>query len=183
MSFNKAKFEAFVSSIGLKHFNASELLVGRYRDKNGPPPERLWHNLVPTIIVLDALREELGGSIKLISAYRTEAYNDPALNAGRARLSQHQAFTAIDFQVSGFSPDSVRAKLREWENSRWFYSSLNFVRFQENISYGRIPFGPLPVKLGASLIGCWFTFAGFIKAYGTSFTHLDTRGVTSQSSE
>lgn len=183
MAFDQAGFEAFVASIGLRHFNATELLVGRYRDKNGPPPAAIWHNIVPTIVVLDALREEYGSSMKLVSVYRTEAYNDPAKNPGRARLSQHQAFTAIDFQVSGVKPVDVKAKLQSWQDTKWFYSGLRFVRKQVKISAGKIPFGELPVNLGLGPIGAWFIFRGFIKAYDSSFTHLDTRGITSSSSE
>lgn len=178
MAFDKAAFESFVTSIGLKHFNADELLVGRYRKNNGPPPLTLWHNIVPTIIVLDALRDEFGASIKIISAYRTEAYNDPANNKGRAPLSQHQAFTAIDFQVSGVKPETVKAKLKAWENDRWFYSALSFQRKAAKISIGNIPFGELPRKFDLGVLGCWFVFRGYVKAYGLSFTHLDTRGIT-----
>lgn len=181
MSFDKTKFEAFVASIGLKNFNAEELLVGRYRKDNGPPPIGMWHNIVPTVVVLDALRDEFGASIKIISGYRTEAYNDPAKNKGRAPLSQHQAFTAIDFQVSGVKPEAVKARLREWENHRWFYSALSFERKAVRISKGNIPFGELPRKWGAGPLGCWFTFRGYVKAYGLSFTHLDTRGITGAS--
>jgi len=178
MSFDKTKFEAFVASIGLKNFNADELLVGRYRKDNGPPPITMWHNIVPTIVVLDALRDELGASITLISGYRTEAYNDPEKNKGRAPLSQHQAFTALDFKVSGVKPETVKAKLRAWENDRWFYSALAFERKAVRISKGNIPFGELPRKWSAGVFGCWFTFRGYVKAYDLSFTHLDTRGIT-----
>lgn len=146
MSFDKTKFEAFVASIGLKHFNADELLVGRYRKDNGPPPIGMWHNIVPTIVVLDALRDEFGASIKIISAYRTEAYNDPEKNKGRAPLSQHQAFTALDFQVSGVKPDTVKARLKSRENDRWFYSALAFERKAVKISRGNSPLGELPRK-------------------------------------
>lgn len=178
MSFDKSKFEAFVGSIGLKHFTADELLVGRYQPKNGPPPLCMWHNIVPTIVVLDALREELGASIKLISGYRTEAWNDPANNPGRAKLSQHQAFSALDFKVTGVPPATVKAVLKSWENDRWFWSALDFERKPVRISAGNIPFGELPRKFSTGLFGCWFVFRGYIKAYGTSFTHLDTRGIT-----
>ncbi len=182
MSFNAAKFDAFVESIGLKNFNASELLVGRYRKDNGPPPMTIWDNIVPTIVVLDALRDEFNSSINIISCYRTEAYNDPAKNAGRARLSQHQAFTAIDFKVAGVKPETVKAKLKSWENDRWFYSAYAFERKAVKISYGNIPFGELPRKWSAGAFGCWFVFKGYVKSYGLSFTHLDTRGITGSNS-
>jgi hypothetical protein len=179
MSFDKSAFEGFVASLGLKHFNADELLVGRYRSKNGPPPLTHWHNIAPTIVVLDTLRAELGQSVKLVSVYRTEAYNDPANNPGREPKSQHQAFTAIDFQVSGVKPDDVKAKLRAWESSRWFHCPLAFERKGTKVSAGTIPFGELPRKVSLGSFGCWFTYRGYVKAYGVSFTHFDTRGITS----
>ena len=113
MAFSKTQFEAFVDSLGLNYFSAKELLVGRYQADNGPPPVTIWHNIVPTILIIDHLREYTGCGIKLISAYRTEAYNDPAKNPGRAPLSQHQAFTAIDFRVTGMKPDKVVPILQE----------------------------------------------------------------------
>lgn len=108
MSFDAAKFEASVGSLGLKHFNHKELLTRTNYAKNSPPPAKLWHNIAPTILVLDALREEVGKPIKLISVYRTEAYNDYKNHDGRAPLSQHQAFTAIDFSVSGTTAAEAR---------------------------------------------------------------------------
>ena len=182
MSFDAAKFEAFVGSLGLKHFNHKELLTRTNYAKNSPPPAKLWHNIAPTILVLDALREEVGKPIKLISGYRTEAYNDYKNHDGRAPLSQHQAFTAIDFSVSGMKPDDVKALLRKWENDRWFYSPLDFQRTAERLSIGAIPFGESPRKFSLGKLGCWFTFRGYIKAYGVSFTHLDTRGMTATTS-
>jgi hypothetical protein len=178
MAFNKALFEEFVASLGLNYFNANELLVGRYQPDNGPPPLTIWHNIVPTILILDHLREYTGCGIKLISAYRTEAYNDPAKNKGRAPKSQHQAFTAIDFRVTGMKPDKVVPILRGWENSEWFWSPIDFQRKPVKISIGTIPFGEMPRKVSAGILGCWFTFRGFVKPYmKQNFTHLDTRGL------
>ncbi len=180
MAFSKTAFEAFVDDIGLTHFNANELLVGRYQPDNGPPPPAIWHNIVPTILILDFLRKHTGCGIKLISAYRTEAYNDPAKNPGRAPLSQHQAFTAIDFRVTGMKPDKVVPILKGWENSEWFYSALDFQRKPVKVSKGNIPFGEMPRKFSAGAFGCWFTFRGFVKPYmKQNFTHLDTRGMLS----
>jgi len=178
MAFSKTQFEAFVDGLGLNHFNTDELLVGRYRPSNGPPPLTLWHNIVPTILIIDHLREHTGCGIKLISAYRTEAYNDPRNNPGRAPLSQHQAFSAIDFRVTGMKPDKVVPILKRWENSEWFWSPLDFQRKPVKVSKGNIPFGEMPRKVSAGVLGCWFTFRGFVKPYMKhDFTHLDTRGV------
>lgn len=181
-SFDEPKFAQFIASLGLKHFNYKELLVGRYRPLNTPPPEKLWHNIAPTIAVLDVLRDEFGASIKLISAYRSEDYNDPVKsgNAGRKPGSTHQAFSALDFQVTGVKPDTVKAKLRAWECSKWFFSPIYFNRVTETLSTGKkITMGVLPQQIKAGVIaGCFFQYRGYVKAYGVKFTHFDTRGIT-----
>lgn len=100
MSFNQTLFDGFVALPKLTHFNATELLVGRYRANNGPPPLALWHTIAPTITVVDALRKHLGTTVKIISAYRTEAYNNAA-GTKRAKTSQHMAYTALDSQTQG----------------------------------------------------------------------------------
>lgn len=182
-SFNETKFAAFIANINLQHFGYEELLVGRYKADNGPPPERLWDNIVPTIVVLDALREEYQASIKLISVYRTEAYNDPTRHPGRAPTSTHQAFSAVDFQVEGVKPDTVRAKLREWECSKVFWSGYEFKRVDEKLSTGKvIKMGPMwKMRPAGAYWGVEFQFRGYVKSYGASFTHLDTRGLTNSS--
>ena len=180
MSFNESAFAAHIGRLGLNHFGYKELLVGRYRALNGPPPLRLWDNIVPTILVVDALRSHLGKSIKLISAYRTEAYNDPSKNAGRAPRSQHQAFSALDIRVTGMAPAAVAKILESWQDKEWFWSPVQFQRKAEKVKAGRIPFGELPRKVKAGPLGCFFTVRGFVKPYpGSNFTHIDTRGMKS----
>lgn len=185
MSFNRTLFDDFVASLGLRYFNSGELLVGRYRPDNGPPPIKLWHNMAPTITIVDALREELGSSVKIVSAYRTEAYNNNG-NAGRAKLSQHQAFSALDIQTPGHSVEKIAKLLSSWQNSKWFYCPLDFQRKAEKVKAGNIPFGELPRKWGLGPLGVWFTFRGFVKPYpskSSNFVHIDTRGETGKDDE
>ncbi len=181
-SFNESKFTAFIANINLQHFGAAELLVGRYLADNAPPPEQLWDNIVPTIIVLDALREEYKASIKLISVYRTEAYNDPTKHPGRAGTSTHQAFSAIDFQVAGVQPNNVREKLREWECCKVFWSGYEFKRVDVKLSKEKtIKMGQMwKMRPATAYWGVEFQFRGYVKSYAT-FTHLDTRGLTPSS--
>jgi hypothetical protein len=182
-SFDEPKFAQFIASLELKNFNYKELLVGRYQPLNTPPPERLWHNIVPTVIVLDRLRDKFGAGIQLISGYRSEDYNDPVKsgNSGRAPGSTHQAFSALDFKVTGKKPEEVKAQLRKWETNEWFYSPVWFNRVTERLSTGKkIQMGVLPQQIDLGAIGgCYFQYRGYIKAYGVKFTHFDTRGITS----
>lgn len=189
------EFTARIDGVGLKHFKASELLArtsskNKFGTKNSKPPERLWDNIIPTIIVLDALREELGKSISIQSVYRSEAYNQASDDktkgyTGRAKTSQHMAFTAIDFIVSGMSCTEVEKTLKKWSNDgRIFYSPVMFERKAEKVSAGTIPFGELPRTWKVWPLGVWFSFKGYIHAYPSeNFTHIDTRGLTSKMSE
>ena len=195
MSDYNTKFAARIGAVGLKYFNASELLSrtaakNKFGTKNSKPPERLWDNIIPTIIVLDALREHLGKTINLQSIYRSEAYNQASSDSskgytGRARTSQHMAFTAIDFKVVGVNCTETEKILKEWSNSgKMFYSPVMFERKAEKVSAGTIPFGELPRVWKLGPFGVWFAFKGYIDAYPSqNFPHIDTRGMTSKMTE
>jgi uncharacterized protein YcbK (DUF882 family) len=94
--------EEFIDGLGLRHFRGSELTPywHRIRERNGVdvrnniPPEALWHNIVPTLIVLDEIREQLGTPVELLSTYRSPAYNKAV---GGEPNSFHMRFQAIDF--------------------------------------------------------------------------------------
>jgi hypothetical protein len=188
-------FAARIGGLGLKHFNPGELLArtsssNKFGTRNSKPPQKLWDNIIPTILVLDALREHLGRSISLQSIYRSEAYNqasdDKATGyTGRARTSQHMAFTAIDFIVSGMSCTEVEKILKDWSDSgKMFHSQVSFERKAEKVKAGNIPFGELPRQWRVWPLGVWFAFKGYIHAYPSeNFTHVDTRGMTGSMSE
>ena len=54
---------------------------------------------------LQKLREDLGASISITSAYRCQVHNS---NVGGAKNSQHKEGTATDIQVSGMDPSAVQ---------------------------------------------------------------------------
>ena len=77
-----ADFAVFVAGIGLKHFSAGELLVkgSKHGNPGNPayglntdPPKQLWDNIVPTVRLLDRLRDALGAPINFTSVYRSPA--------------------------------------------------------------------------------------------------------------
>lgn len=186
-NFDRKKFDQFVAALELKHFTSGELLVGQHRARNTPPPEELWCNMVPTIIVLDALREKHGGSIQLLSGYRSEAYNNPDLskNPGRKKLSYHQAYSAFDFRMAGVKKDDLVQTLHEWNKKKWFTSPVGFARKNANLPSGAvIKMGVMPqvYSLGGFtawglLPACVFQFKGWWHSYAKSnFIHFDTRG-------
>ncbi len=182
MSFNRTQFDKFIDSLQLRFFTSGELLVRQYKDPNGPPPLTMWHNIVPTIMVLEQLRAELGTPVKIICAYRNEAYNNNA-NAGRSKLSQHQAYGAIDFQTPGHPVEEIGALLRSWHDKRWFGSAIPFQRKAVKVAAGVIPFYELPqrsVGMGSESTHAYeFLFRGMVKVYpskSSNFVHVDTRG-------
>jgi lysozyme len=104
------KLETFIDSLGLKHFKGKELTPYWRRVRKGVsnscPPEDLWPNIVPTLVVLDKLRHILGAAITLTSTYRSPAYNSAV---GGERMSYHMKFMAIDFQGGQTSVINARA--------------------------------------------------------------------------
>lgn len=102
---------------GLKHFKAQELTwyFSRVRNgvKNSQPPRALWPNILPTLRILDRLREKLGKAVNISSTFRSLAYNR---QVGSGDGSQHVKFTAIDFSVSGLTPAKVFAALLDMRN-------------------------------------------------------------------
>lgn len=160
-------FEGFVDALGLRHFSAEELRVGTANPGNAMPPDNLWGNIVATIIILDALREELNRPITISSGYRSPTYNGTL--EGAAPLSQHQAFRALDFSVAGVDAPNIADKLRGWRG-RQFRAPAQLTTHPLTVAAGEIPMEPLAVGGGL------FTFAGGVGKY-QRFVHLDTRGI------
>lgn len=102
------KFQALLQKEGIRHFTARELFTKGASDArlhlNTDPPEALWHNIIPTVKVLDLLRERVGGPIQILSAYRSPAYNRAI---GGAPLSQHVQFRACDIRSDAATPSRL----------------------------------------------------------------------------
>lgn len=118
MNTQTTKLEAFIDQIGLKHFKGHELSY--YWDavrggvKNHIPDEKLWSNIVKTLIVADRLREITGSPLRITSSYRSPEYN--AQIAGAASGSWHMKFNALDLIPAQCSPDELwhaAVKLRD----------------------------------------------------------------------
>jgi N-acetylmuramoyl-L-alanine amidase len=108
-----ARLERFIDDLGLRFFSGSEFTPYWSRVRNGVrnsvPPENLWRNIVPTLVVLDRFRAEIGSPVDLLSTYRSEAYNNAI---GGARESQHTRFRAIDFTCRRGTPTQWAQILR-----------------------------------------------------------------------
>lgn len=112
------EYTAFLARLGLRHFSPSEITDYASEERwhsglgrtvtNSLPPRDLWHNIIPTLWLLDNLRAGLGKPIVLTSIYRNELYNQAV---GGGLQSQHKLNKAVDFQVVGMSPHTVRDRL------------------------------------------------------------------------
>ena len=114
-------YTEFLRGLQLRHFKPSEITSygGRTRGgvRNSLPPADLWMNLVPTLHVLDELREFLGEPITLLSIYRSPAYN---AEISGARYSQHLVNKAIDFKVKGIGTRAVTNRLLKMRGAGCF---------------------------------------------------------------
>lgn len=135
------KLDAFITFIGklkLKHFNADEFLElggkngsGKCKGLNTFPPEELWPNIANTALMLDQIRTEMGAAIRILSCYRSPAYNT-CIDGEPGSL--HMRFNAIDFTCQAGTPETWRriaARLR-FEDPRFVggigvYPARNFV--------------------------------------------------------
>lgn len=106
---------------GLRHFSAREFTRYFERTGNSYPPRRIWPNILPTMHVLDDLREELGVPILLTSTYRSPEYNR---RVGGAARSQHMEFRAADIQATGTSPQRVFDTLKMFRSQGRFAGGL-----------------------------------------------------------
>ncbi|HLM67120.1 MAG TPA: D-Ala-D-Ala carboxypeptidase family metallohydrolase [Longimicrobium sp.] len=130
-----AAFEQFIrQNANLQFFSWRELLFpgdahGNRRSAgfglNGDPPSNLWGNVIPTIQILDALRAELGAPIRIISAYRTPAYNRAI---GGALRSYHTTFQAIDFVAARGTPSVWAQELKEMRHAGLFKGGIGLYR-------------------------------------------------------
>lgn len=131
-------FAAFIEGLGLRYFSPDEFLelgasnrAGECKGMNTFPPEILWPSIANTAIMLDAIRAEMGAAIRILSCYRSAAYN--ACIKGEAN-SLHTKFNAIDFTCQAGTPEiwrRIAARLRK-EDSRFvggigIYPKRNFV--------------------------------------------------------
>lgn len=102
MSYNEWAYQQLASAFkqdDIRNFTPSE-----FWKPNQPPPVNLLYNIIPTVIVLQEMRDEGCGVIHITNAYRTPEHNE---RVGGSKNSQHLYFRATDIQTSNWSPDDV----------------------------------------------------------------------------
>ena len=122
---NLTEYNSFLRALRLRHFKPVEITSYARRKRgsatNGLPPGNLWLNIVPTLWVLDQLREETGDPITLTSIYRNEEYNRAV---GGVSNSQHKQNAAIDFQCKTMSPKQAFNRLKKMRDAGTFRGGL-----------------------------------------------------------
>lgn len=163
-----ADFQSLIDALKLSHFKANELLVNTNNTGNTVPPKAFWHNIVPTIVILDQLREHFGKPVRVTSGYRNQTYNS---RIGGKSKSQHLEFRALDFQCDAVPPSTLASYLMSLRGSQFH------VPFElKPTTEGRSPFSAAGLNIQATPNGSSFHFRGGISAY-SNFVHVDTRGV------
>lgn len=95
------ELNSFLGQHGIKYFSAHEVVqLGRTRhgETITVPPRDMWWRIVPTLCILDRVREAVG-TIRVLSGYRPDGYNRAV---GGARKSLHVEFNAIDWRPYDF---------------------------------------------------------------------------------
>jgi uncharacterized protein YcbK (DUF882 family) len=94
------QFDAWANGLGLEFFRPHELRFlggqhyqGKARGLNTLPPKALLRNMERLARALDQIRREFGQPIRILSGYRSYAYNRAI---GGATYSRHMEFDALD---------------------------------------------------------------------------------------
>ena len=87
--------QTFLGQHGIQHFAARELLSKTMRGgrRHEFPPVERWDRILGALKIADAIREELGVPVRVLSAYRTPFYNKLV---GGSTTSEHVEFRALD---------------------------------------------------------------------------------------
>lgn len=88
--------------------------------RNDTPPVERWHRIIPTIRLVESVREAFGPTI-LNSAYRSMAYNLAVGGVGDSRHSQNDA---LDISVIGVAPQRVAEFLLNLRANRKFKGGI-----------------------------------------------------------
>lgn len=97
------------AALNIKNFTGKEIVNG------WDIPDELLNNIIPTIIILDKLREFYNKPIYILSTYRSPEYNKAV--KGKSN-SLHLVFNAIDFTIANHK-DLLKLynKLDEWDQT------------------------------------------------------------------
>lgn len=123
-----SSFQWHLNAAGVKYFTEKEMFFkGASHASNGlntDPPKSLWANGVKVAKVADELRHRCGFQMRVLSAYRSPAYNS---RIGGAKYSRHKQFDAMDIKpASGAWKDlqTMKRVIREMRNEGKFRGGI-----------------------------------------------------------
>lgn len=215
-----ASISEYLGALGLRHFTSDTYVrkmsltrrftpdstnphhkdLPRVRVSNNVPPLNIWDNIIPTLLVLDEICEELSYDLTIKNSYRSKAYNDGLIQVSKAKRviadrqnaandgtvstmtmstaesgvsskSQHMPFRAIDFQGSGGNSASWHDKAKEMRGRRF---ALPWPISMNNVTIAGAT-GIKFVESGLLLTDGDFEYHGGIAQY-PNFVHIDCRG-------
>lgn len=113
-----ADYLRYLKSLNLRRVSAEQVVEAHAKSKGGVwnsvPPKQWWNRMGYTLRVVERIAQELNvGSVEVISAYRSPAYN--ARCSGARAGSWHQANVAVDvkFPVRASTVTSTTRELRD----------------------------------------------------------------------
>lgn len=113
---DREAYRAWLRTQGLRFGFADELADCADRVnlkvRNATPPADRWAAIVPTVRVLERIREAFGPTT-ITSAYRSLLYNATFVGQGAVRDSMHTRNIAIDFKCANGTPAQWAALARQ----------------------------------------------------------------------
>lgn len=102
----------------IQHFTASEI----FRKCSKIPPHEYVENIIPTLLIADAMRDDLGFGIRVNSAYRDPIHNK---KIGGVSDSLHLIFNALDLAPADESGDLE--EMKKWLRKDFYipYKGIN----------------------------------------------------------
>ncbi|OCK55055.1 N-acetylmuramoyl-L-alanine amidase [Bradyrhizobium sp. LMTR 3] len=121
--FDMATYVAFIDQLELEHFSPAEFLVmgasnqpgASCAGKNTLPPRELWPRIANTAKMLDEIRRRLGAPVRILSCYRSPAYNSCI---GGESASLHMKFNAIDWRCDSGTVQEWHRAAKEVRRSK-----------------------------------------------------------------
>lgn len=141
------KLIKIIEEYRIRNFTVAEVLV---RNKEEDILSGLIENIIPTLVMLQEIRDYVNVPIIINSSYRSPEYNK---RIGGASNSLHLKFNAIDFSPTGFKRADYDELLYRI-NARYFNRVIKFKGKETLIS---------PAVMGIGLY--------------PNFMHIDTRGL------
>lgn len=117
MNADEYEFQKLLNLHGVKHFSAIEVFKPfRRHPKGKTPPVDMWKFIIPTLLVADALREELDFPLYINSSYRCPEHN--AATPGSSKNSYHMKFVALDITARHPKRTKIaQERLKQWDTN------------------------------------------------------------------